>query len=131
MRDKLNEKIDEMISIIKSSDEYKKYMEISSKMEQDEEIMTLIREIKELQKKIVKEESFGNDISTLDEDINKKIKLLEEYPIYLDYIYLQEDLNNTMQMIKESIEKYLYDLDIENGYIQDLGDNEECYVPEF
>lgn len=110
MRNKLNEKIDEMISIIKSSDEYKKYMEISSKMEQDEEIMTLIREIKELQKKIVKEESFGNDISTLDEDINKKIKLLEEYPIYLDYIYLQEDLNNTMQMIKESIEKYLYDV---------------------
>lgn len=110
MKDKLHEKIDEMISIIQSSDEYKKYMEISSKMAQDEEIMTLIHEIKELQKKIVKEESIGHDINLLEEDINKKIKLLEEYPIYLDYMYLQEDLNNTMQMIKESIEKYLYNI---------------------
>ncbi len=110
MKDKLHEKIDEMISIIQSSDEYKKYMEISSKMAQDEEIMTLIHEIKELQKKIVKEESMGHDINLIEEDINKKIKLLEEYPIYLDYMYLQEDLNNTMQMIKESIEKYLYNI---------------------
>lgn len=110
MKDKLHEKIDEMITIIQSSDEYKKYMEISSKMAQDEEIMTLIHEIKELQKKIVKEESMGHDINLLEEDINKKIKLLEEYPIYLDYMYLQEDLNNTMQMIKESIEKYLYNI---------------------
>lgn len=31
----------------------------------------------------------------------------------------------------KKVEDYLYSLDIENGYIQDLGDNEECYVPEF
>ena len=31
----------------------------------------------------------------------------------------------------KKVEDYLYSLNIENGYIQDLGDNEECYVPEF
>ena len=31
----------------------------------------------------------------------------------------------------KKVEDYLYSLNIENGYIQDLGDNEEIYVPEF
>ena len=30
-----------------------------------------------------------------------------------------------------SIENYLYELNIENGYIQELGEDEEVYVPEF
>ena len=31
----------------------------------------------------------------------------------------------------EEIENYLYELGLENGYLQDLGDNEEKYVPKF
>lgn len=31
----------------------------------------------------------------------------------------------------DEIENYLYSLDLVNGYIQDLGDNEEEYVPDF
>lgn len=31
----------------------------------------------------------------------------------------------------EEIEKYLYDLDLENGYIQELGEHEEEYVPKW
>ena len=31
----------------------------------------------------------------------------------------------------DEIESYLYELDIENGYIQDLEDEEEKYVPKF
>ena len=31
----------------------------------------------------------------------------------------------------EEIEKYLYSLNLENGYIQELGEHEEEYVPEF
>ena len=33
-----------------------------------------------------------------------------EYPIYLDYIYLQEDLNNSISLIKRNIEKYINDI---------------------
>ena len=29
------------------------------------------------------------------------------------------------------VEKYLYTLDIKNGYMQDLGKHEEEYVPDF
>ena len=31
----------------------------------------------------------------------------------------------------DEIESYLYELDLENGYIQDLEDEEEKYVPDF
>lgn len=31
----------------------------------------------------------------------------------------------------EAVENYLYELDFENGYVQDLGDDEEQYVPNF
>ena len=31
----------------------------------------------------------------------------------------------------EKVENYLYELDLENGYIQELGDHEEEYVPDF
>ena len=42
------------------------------------------------------------------------------------------DLNRKLtQQEYEEIEKYLYDLDIENGYIQELGEHEEEYVPKW
>ena len=31
----------------------------------------------------------------------------------------------------EEVENYLYDLDLENGYIQELGEHEEEYVPKW
>ena len=31
----------------------------------------------------------------------------------------------------QKIENYLYSLDLENGYIQEIGENEECYVPKW
>ena len=31
----------------------------------------------------------------------------------------------------DEVEQYLFSLDIENGYIQEIGDNEECYVPKW
>ena len=31
----------------------------------------------------------------------------------------------------EEVESYLYELDLENGYIQELGEHEEEYVPKW
>lgn len=45
----------------------------------------------------------------------------------------EDDLLNRKITIKEyrTVENYLYSLDLENGYMQDLGKHEEEYVPEF
>ncbi|MNI63119.1 hypothetical protein D3C73_1184670 [compost metagenome] len=43
-----------------------------------------------------------------------------------------KDLNRKLNIYEyEEIENYLYELNIENGYIQELGEHEEEYVPEF
>ena len=45
----------------------------------------------------------------------------------------EDNLLNRKLTKKEykEIEKYLYSLDLENGYIQELGEHEEEYVPNF
>ena len=107
MNKKILNKVDEIINIINGSEEYQRYIEISNKMKDNKEIMALIDEVKQLQKKLVKEQSLGRDTSSIDEEINNKLKELQEYPIYLEYIYLQEDLNNSIDLIKTSIENYI------------------------
>ena len=45
-----------------------------------------------------------------------------------------QDLEINRKLTKEEyeeIENYLYELEINNGYIQDLEDEEEKYVPNF
>ena len=43
-----------------------------------------------------------------------------------------DDLNRKLTKKEyEEIENYLYDLDLENGYIQELGEHEEEYVPKW
>lgn len=107
MKDRILSKTDEIIDIIKNSHEYQAYLEISNKLKDNKDIMDLIDEVKYLQKKLVKEQSLGKDIKDIDEEINRKLNQLEEYPIYLEYTYLQEDLNNSIDLVRESIEKYI------------------------
>ena len=104
MKDKILSITDD---IVKNSEENRKYIEVSNKMKDHKEIMTLIDEIKSLQKQLVKEQSLNRDIASIDNEINNKLKQLEEYPIYLEYIYLQEDLNESIGLVKERIEKHI------------------------
>lgn len=103
------EKVDEIVSYIENSDSYKKYQDISLKMKNDNDIMTRINSIKKIQKKIVKLESLKEDISPLEAEIESILEELNSYPIYQEYTYLLEDLNNTFQNIKTIIENYIND----------------------
>ena len=63
------------------------------------------------------------------EDIT--ISLMAQYfPTYKSNEYIQINRKLTQEEYDE-IENYLYELDLENGYIQDLEDEEEKYVPKF
>ena len=43
-----------------------------------------------------------------------------------------ENLNRKISYSEyKQVEKYLYDLDLDNGYIQELGEHEEEYVPKW
>lgn len=104
------DKTDNLISSIKNSSKYKKYIELRNKMRENEEIMEIISDIKSLQKELVKEQSIGNDISHIDEKIKEKLMFLESFPLYLEYSYLEEDLNIMFQLIKEIIQKHINDI---------------------
>ncbi len=100
-------KIDEIVKYIEDSDTYKKYKELEKRLEKDFDIMDKINRVKSIQKEIVKLEIEKKDISNLEKEIEEIIVDLNTYPIYQEYNYLFEDLNNTFQEVKFVIEKYL------------------------
>ena len=66
--------------------------------------MTLIKEIKKIEKIIVKKEYNKQDVIDDENQLKKLKEELNSYPVYLEYSYLQEDLNNDFQNIKKIIE---------------------------
>ena len=52
--EELNNQLDIVVNIIKSSDEYKKCIDLRNKMSSNEEIVKLVEEVKKLQKEYVK-----------------------------------------------------------------------------
>ena len=67
------------------------------------------------------------------ENIDSKVYIsvmAQYFPTYLAKKY--EKINRKLNKEEyNQIEEYLYELDIENGYIQELGEHEEEYVPKF
>ena len=102
--ERILKKIDELVCLIKDTPNYKRYNELKNQMKNNKEIMSLIKQIKKLEQSIIKKEY--NKLNTKEEE--KKLKELKEelksFPIYLEYSYLQEDLNNDFQNIKKIIE---------------------------
>ncbi len=110
MINKWQDKMDAIILAIKDSTEYQNYQKAFEKMQNNKEIMQIIEEIKSLQKDLVIKKEKGIATKDIDTTIDNKLKSLEEYPLYLEFSYLQEELNNAITIIKKSIEKYLDDI---------------------
>ena len=100
-------KVDEIISYIESSDTYVRYKNIESKMKKDVDIMDKVNKVKFLQKEMVKFEIEKKDITSFENEVEEIMLSLNSYPIFQEYTYLLEDLNNTFQNIKSIIENYL------------------------
>ena len=103
-KEKLLTKLDELISLIKNTPNYKRYEELKSEMSNNKEIMNLVKNIKKLERSIVKKEYNKLDTKKDEEELMILKNKLKEYPDYLEYTYLQEDLNNDFQNIKKIIE---------------------------
>lgn len=103
-------KSEELIEVIKDSCEYNKYIELKSKMIQDEDIMRLINNVKCIQKEIVKRKSENKDISMLEKNIEKSLNKLNDIPLYVEYELVQQELNRLLQQIKNTIESCINDI---------------------
>ena len=86
--EKLNRSLDEVVNCIKNSKEYKKCIELKEKMNSNDEINSLVKEIKLKQKKYIR----TNDSNILSE-LNELEERLNCIPIYHVYTKNLEKVN--------------------------------------
>ena len=104
----LNE-VDKIIEYIKDTADYKDYLYLKEKLSNNEKANNLIKEIKNLQKDIVKLELEKKDITELDNKIQSNLQELNKMPLYVEYTQKQEVLNDMYQIIKSRLDEYFYD----------------------
>ena len=101
----IEEKIDELFDDFEKPKLYKDYLRVQDKMANDEEIMSIINEIKKYQKI-----SANNKDKSVELKINGLYKKLESYPIYQSYLIMHDEIEEELFMIKEIFDKYFMDL---------------------
>ena len=59
------------------------------------------------------------DIKKIDKSLDESYQILNSYPIYQEYKYLQEDLDNTFQVVDENtdtVDEMLYPRDTSGSF---------------
>ena len=103
-KEEILKKINELVSLIKSTSDYKRYDELKKSMSDNKELMSIIKDIKKIEQSIVKKEYNKEDTKEDEAKLKELKEKLDSFPAYLEYSYLQEDLNNDFQNIKKIIE---------------------------
>ena len=103
--EKLNRSLDEVVDCIKESKEYKKCIELKEKMKDNEEVNSLVKEIKLKQKKYIK----TNDSNTYRE-LNELEERLIASPVYDVYTKNLEKVNEYINYVKDELNDYFMKL---------------------
>ena len=103
-KEEVLQKIDELVLLVKNSNDYKRYEFLKEEMKKNEELMSLIKRIKKKEQERINKEYRKENVKTVNQEIDMLNKELDTYPCYLEYKYLQEDINNTLQTIRVVIE---------------------------
>ncbi len=101
LNSELDLKIDNLISCIKETEEYKNCILLQEKMKKNEKLRELIEEIKRLQKKYIKTNS-----EEVLENLKQQEKKLNDIPIYLDYNNNLKVVNEMLFAVKEELSNY-------------------------
>lgn len=104
--EKLYKSLDEVITCIKESSEYKECIKIKEQMDNNTDLVELINKVKELQKKYIR----SNYDSNIKEELDKYESMLNEIPIYNIYLQKLEDVNTKIDYVKESLNTYFDEL---------------------
>lgn len=100
----LNKKLEEVITVIKESEDYQECIKLKEKMKKNVELMQLIDTLKTLQKEYVK--NGYQDKEKLEEVENK----LYEIPIYVTYMERLEKVNQMISYVEDDLNDYFYQL---------------------
>ena len=108
MNNKILDKVDEIITYIKDTDEYKDYLLLKDKLSKHEKATSLIKEVKKIQKELVRSEINNMDTSLLEKEYQDKLTELNKIPLYNDYSNTVDKLNSMYKLIKERLDDYFY-----------------------
>lgn len=99
--EKLNSRIGEVVDCIKESKEYKKCLELKEKMKSNDEINSLVKEIKSKQKKYIR----TNDSNILSElsELEEKLNCIPVYHVYTENL---EKVNYMINYVKDELNDY-------------------------
>ncbi len=101
----IEERINELIRLIRNQEEVKRYNEIEKMLMENDYVKQKIEEFKKYQKRIVIYESHHNKIpDEVEERYEGLYKELLEIPVFNEYITLQNEINELFQTITSIIE---------------------------
>ena len=98
----VNKSLDEVIEVIQSTKEYQRCISLKEKMSHNEEIQSLVKEVKDYQKKYVR----SNYDSSIKEKLDDLEKRLEEIPVYVVYLQSLEEVNHMIDYVRDSLNDY-------------------------
>ena len=104
--------VDELYNLIKESYLYKRYLDIESQVDDNEDINLLVNEIKKLQKQAVNEEykREHNKLKEIEETLESKKSELNNIPLYAEYIKVSEQINELINNIKKEMQICIDDI---------------------
>ena len=106
----ITSKINEIIDFVEDSKEYQDYLFLFDKLSKNDRCNSLIKQVKTLQKELVKKQAHCHNINELEEKINKLVSELNTIPLYVEFVDKQQDLNKIYQSIKIRLDNYFNDL---------------------
>lgn len=99
----MDKALEDVINCIKNSPEYLECIELKKKMDNNSEINSLIKDIKLLQKKLLRTDSIE-----IEEELNNKINRLNEIPIYSIYNEKLNIINEKISYVNDELNDYFY-----------------------
>lgn len=105
MNNEVINEIDNLIQTIKKSNTYKEYLDLLTKVNSSTQIKDLTNDIRKLNKELVLTPSIE-----LEEILKIKEKELNDIPLYLEYKYKLEELNNMLTIIKNKVDVFMKDI---------------------
>lgn len=100
--------IEELFDSINNSKEYKEYREITSILNDNEEVKSLIDEIKELQKEATYLEYNDDDsYKDIDKVIEEKTRILNNNDSYKEYLSKLKEFNSVLLASSSLLDDYI------------------------
>ena len=108
MTDEIDQKIEALILAIKHSDEYRQYMKLKDLASHNEDINQLTRDISKYQKEMIDVKIHQKkDITQLKQKLDILNQELNLIPLYTEYKYSVDELNNILTTCIALIESYI------------------------